>query len=207
MMESLGSESLEPLRIQGNPLGRSRCSLTKNRSHYRGSKLGGLGSHHPGITRAPVTSPPPRSPLPDASPAASLRREIALWRSDKMQEVWKIIQQAAGVDVTVLISGETGTGKDLVARAIHQLSSRQRAPYVAVNCAAVPRDLLESELFGHERGAFTGAHQLQDRQVRIRRSRNNLPRRDRRSSPCAPGQAASRPAGRHVLAGRAASPR
>jgi len=96
----------------------------------------------------------------DVSREAWLQREIALWRSDKMQEVCEIVQRAANIDVTVLISGETGTGKDLVARAIHHLSSRQQAPYVAVNCAAVPKDLLESELFGHERGAFTGAHQL-----------------------------------------------
>jgi two-component system response regulator AtoC len=77
-----------------------------------------------------------------------------------MSEVREIIEQAARVDVTVLIEGETGTGKDVVARAVHDASVRQSGPFVKVNCAAVPRELLESELFGHERGAFTGAHQL-----------------------------------------------
>jgi two-component system response regulator AtoC len=77
-----------------------------------------------------------------------------------MREVREIIRQAARADVTVLICGETGTGKDLVARAIHQFGVRRTGPFVKVNCAAVPRELLETELFGHERGAFTGAHQL-----------------------------------------------
>ncbi len=89
-----------------------------------------------------------------------LREEVGLWRSARMTEVREIIEQAARVDVTVLICGETGTGKDVVARAIHDASVRQPGPFVKVNCAAVPRELLESELFGHERGAFTGAHQL-----------------------------------------------
>lgn len=93
-------------------------------------------------------------------PGARIEQEVALWRSRRMQEVWKIIEQAAQVDITVLIGGETGTGKELAARAVHHLSSRHRRPFVKVNCAAVPRELLESELFGHERGAFTGAHQL-----------------------------------------------
>jgi len=92
--------------------------------------------------------------------SARLEQEISLWRSPAMQEVSKIIEQAAQVDITILIGGETGTGKDLVARAIHHHSSRKGRPFVKVNCAAVPRELLESELFGHERGAFTGAHQL-----------------------------------------------
>ncbi len=96
----------------------------------------------------------------DEEAQARLREEIGLWRSPKMTEVREIIEQAARVDVTVLISGETGTGKDVVARAIHDASVRQTGPFVKVNCAAVPRELLESELFGHERGAFTGAHQL-----------------------------------------------
>jgi len=96
----------------------------------------------------------------DDDSSARLQAEIGLWRSAKMREVREIILQAARVDVTVLICGETGTGKDLVARAIHDESVRQSGPFVKVNCAAVPRELLESELFGHERGAFTGAHQL-----------------------------------------------
>src|SRR5690242_14040 len=97
---------------------------------------------------------------PDDEARARLRAEVDLWRSPKMSEVREIIEQAARVDVTVLVMGETGTGKDVVARAIHEQSVRQSGPFVKVNCAAVPRELLESELFGHERGAFTGAHQL-----------------------------------------------
>jgi two-component system response regulator AtoC len=91
---------------------------------------------------------------------ARLQRELALCRSPRMRDVWVVMRQAAAVDVTVLIEGETGTGKDLVARAIHHFSDRCRASWIKVNCAAVPHDLLESELFGHERGAFTGAHRL-----------------------------------------------
>jgi two-component system nitrogen regulation response regulator GlnG len=78
-------------------------------------------------------------------------------RSAAMQEVYKLIGRVVGNDATVLLSGESGTGKEIVARAIHLKSPRWRAPFVAVNCSAIPSGLLESELFGHERGAFTGA--------------------------------------------------
>lgn len=77
--------------------------------------------------------------------------------SSTMQEVYKTIGKVAGSDVTVLIQGESGTGKELIARAIHFNSTRLGKPFVAINCAAIPKDLLESELFGSERGAFTGA--------------------------------------------------
>jgi two-component system nitrogen regulation response regulator GlnG len=74
-----------------------------------------------------------------------------------MRDVYKAIGRVAGQNVTVLITGESGTGKELVARAIYQHSSRSKAPFLALNCAAIPENLLESELFGHEKGAFTGA--------------------------------------------------
>jgi formate hydrogenlyase transcriptional activator len=77
--------------------------------------------------------------------------------SETLREVLKLVQIVAPTNSTTLIQGETGTGKDLIAHAIHNLSSRRGRPFVKLNCAAIPLDLLESELFGHERGAFTGA--------------------------------------------------
>ncbi len=78
-------------------------------------------------------------------------------RSAAMQEIYRVLARLMQTDLTVMITGESGTGKELVARALHDYGKRQKGPFVAVNMAAIPRDLIESELFGHEKGAFTGA--------------------------------------------------
>ena len=77
----------------------------------------------------------------------------------RMQDVFKLVTKVLNNDITVLIYGESGTGKELIARAIHYNGNRKNNPFVVVNCASIPRELLESELFGHEKGSFTGAHQ------------------------------------------------
>src|SRR5207302_180967 len=79
-------------------------------------------------------------------------------RSPAMQEIYRVLARLMQTDLTVMITGESGTGKELVARALHDYGKRRAGPFVAINMAAIPRDLIESELFGHEKGAFTGAN-------------------------------------------------
>ena len=101
---------------------------------------------------ATVQNPIVNFPAPEARPSNTIIGERR-----GLRHVCDAVRMVAPEDTAVLISGETGTGKELIARAIHEQSARIRAPYIKVNCSAIPSGLLESELFGHERGAFTGA--------------------------------------------------
>jgi transcriptional regulator with PAS, ATPase and Fis domain len=101
-------------------------------------------------------SPVPHAPAENI-PADVTRLEQMLTRSEAMKEVFELVRTAAPTDVNVLVLGENGCGKELVASAIHDLSPRRARTFVRINCAAIPAELLESELFGHRRGAFSGA--------------------------------------------------
>jgi two-component system, NtrC family, nitrogen regulation response regulator GlnG len=100
-------------------------------------------------------SAPPDPPAPTDADGEELP---LIGRSPPMQEVYRVIARLMGTDLTVTIMGESGTGKELVARALHNYGKRRNGPFVAINMAAIPRELIESELFGHEKGAFTGAN-------------------------------------------------
>ena len=122
----------------------------------------------------PIDFPKLEYAIKNSLTLASLSREVAhlqesvgtrlhfdniVSQSGEMQDVFKLVNKVTQIDICVLILGESGTGKELIARAIHYNSNRRSGPFVVVNCASIPHDLLESELFGHERGAFTGAIQ------------------------------------------------
>jgi transcriptional regulator with PAS, ATPase and Fis domain len=123
-------------------------------------------------TRTPTTDEDLPSPPELLNELSETRRENELLRrqlqdrgafgeligaSESMREVYALIEQVAPSTASVLITGESGTGKELVARSVHRLSPRRDAPFVAINCSAIPETLMESELFGHEKGSFTGA--------------------------------------------------
>ncbi len=101
----------------------------------------------------------PSSRVPAERVEEGEERLPLIGRSPAMQEIYRVLARLMGTDLTVTITGESGTGKELVARALHDYGKRRSGPFIAVNMAAIPRELIESELFGHERGAFTGAVQ------------------------------------------------
>ncbi len=108
-----------------------------------------------GIVRRALSAPK----TPAARPARSEDEERIplIGRSAAMQDIYRVLARLVGTDLTVMIAGESGTGKELVARALHDYGKRRNGPFVAINMAAIPRELIESELFGHEKGSFTGA--------------------------------------------------
>ncbi len=96
---------------------------------------------------------------PDAGTGSTTFIPGLIGQSDVMKEVYRVTRQVAASGATVLLTGETGTGKELIARALHELSPRSTGPFIRVNCGALSESLLESELFGHVKGAFTSAHE------------------------------------------------
>jgi len=100
----------------------------------------------------------PKRPPAGAAKAEEIEAIPLVGRSPAMQEIYRVLARLMQTDLTVMIAGESGTGKELVARALHDYGKRRAGPFVAINMAAIPRDLIESELFGHEKGAFTGAN-------------------------------------------------
>src|SRR5438874_1237893 len=109
-----------------------------------------------GIVGRALAEPKQRTPAPIRSD--DFDQMPLVGRSPAMQEIYRVLARLMQTDLTVMITGESGTGKELVARALHDYGKRRSGPFVAINMAAIPRDLIESELFGHEKGAFTGAN-------------------------------------------------
>jgi len=155
--ERVSAEHVSVRADQGRFLVRDLGST--NGSFYEGSRIGELHVG-PGATlrigRSALRIEPEAQPL-DLAPSQARRFGELVGESLAMREVFAVLERVAATDVTVLVEGETGTGKELVARALHDASPRRKRPFVAVDCGALPETLLDSELFGHVKGAFTGA--------------------------------------------------
>ncbi|WP_119678385.1 nitrogen regulation protein NR(I) [Indioceanicola profundi] len=110
-----------------------------------------------GMVQRALTTPTAAAEVPLSAAEPEEEQLPLIGRSPAMQEIYRVLARLMGTDLTVMITGESGTGKELVARALHDYGKRRNGPFVAINMAAIPRELIESELFGHEKGAFTGA--------------------------------------------------
>ena len=110
-----------------------------------------------GVVERALSEPKGEAASPELDPEREEERLPLIGRSPAMQEIYRVLARLMGTDLTVMVYGESGTGKELVSRALHDYGKRRQGPFVAINMAAIPRELIESELFGHEKGAFTGA--------------------------------------------------
>ncbi len=133
---------------------------SRNGTWFEGSRVTGEITLPPGavllVARTPMRIEPEAAPL-EIPPSQARKFGELVGESLAMREVFAVLERVAGSDATVVVEGETGTGKEVVARALHDASSRRKGSFIAVDCGALPESLLESELFGHVRGAFTGA--------------------------------------------------
>ena len=146
-----------PVSAGGQPLGIVRWRGPSETLSPTLSTLVEAGLHEAALSWALLRDRKGNRPAEGSFDLASDRFELLVGTSRPMRALYDLLSQAAPTDSTVLILGESGTGKELVARSLHHLSLRRDHPFVPINCPSIPRDLLESELFGHERGAFTGA--------------------------------------------------
>jgi transcriptional regulator with PAS, ATPase and Fis domain len=150
-------EIAEAIRVQPN----SRKTMGPTNYAERGKAMSSNSLTHPVQYEGATPSTDPASTLPiDLTGETMSSRagfEGIIGKSPVLRRLLQMVETVARGDATVLLLGETGTGKELIARAIHGLSPRHTRPFVKLNCAAIPTGLLESELFGHERGSFTGA--------------------------------------------------
>ncbi len=181
--QSLPTERIfSPTSLKCVPLLRKRCLAAISRTPLRKARQRTRAAGGDEFLLAPVDFAELREYLLEAADerlkrleAQRLREEIRsknsfcdlIGGSDEMRRVYEAIRRVAPGTTTVMLRGESGTGKELVARAIVSLSPRRNAPFVSVNCAALPETLMESELFGHEKGAFTGAHASRPGQIEL----------------------------------------
>ena len=164
LLKSLQPANVSPGVVRSQPSPPSRPVVPSPPAFSSPATGPGPASVPPVQVAAPAPAPAP-VPVPTPAPVPVLKGKEEeplpgmIGSSPAMQEVYRLVRLVAPRNTTVLITGDTGTGKELVARAIHLVSPRMRQPFITVNCAAIPEALLESELFGYARGAFTGAFQ------------------------------------------------